>query len=364
MATSAWVASAETTSARETLAMEESRGAVPGPTAAPGEVHEAARRAATWGWSVVPVDPDEAAPLVDVEAATHHRATTDELDRWWARWPAARAGVVAGMLSGVLVVEVDLLAGGDGTLAHLESQFAHLPPTVEARLAGHVRQVWFRHDGPRLAGGPVEAGLEVRADGDLVVLPPSAGGEGEPGRRYEWAGEVAPGGHLPPPPDWLLDLARHPHVDRPPVVEQLHLAIEPDPLLTAPAGPQAHHTTTLPPGPAVSVVGESRHQRELLELVGGRRPHGVDRAVTAELVPFDGDPRDRHALGVLVHGLEVGRVVGVDAERCRPAVVAALGRYGVASCAARIRGGWDHGRHDRGRLGITLYLTPELPPDA
>src|SRR5690606_4983744 len=155
MATSARAASPEAPSARETLAMEESRGAVPGPTAAPGEVHEAARRAATWGWYVVPVDPDEAAPLVDVEAATHHRATTDELDRWWARWPAARAGVVAGMLSGVLVLEVDLLAGGDGTLAHLESQFAHLPPTVEARLAGHVRQAWFRHDGPRLAGGPV-----------------------------------------------------------------------------------------------------------------------------------------------------------------------------------------------------------------
>lgn len=338
-----------------TLAMDERTG--------PGPVHWAAREAAGWGWSVVPVDPDEPVALVDVEAATHHRATTDELDRWWGRWPGARAGVVTGMLSGVLVLEVDLLAGGDGALARLEAQFAPLPPTVEARLAGHERQVWFRHDGPRLEGGPVEAGLAVRADGDVVLLAPSPGGVGERGHGYEWAGDVAPGGHLPPPPDWLLDLARHPHVERPPVVEQLHLAIDPDPLAVAPAPPQAHVATTLPPGPAVDVVGESRHQRELLDLVGGRRPHGVDRAVTAELVPFDGYPRDRHALGVLVHGLEVGRVVGRDAERCRPAVVAALGRYGVASCAARIRGGWDHGRHDRGRLGITLYLTPELPPE-
>ena len=53
-----------------------------------------------------------------------------------------------------------------------------------------------------------------------------------------------------------------------------------------------------------------------------------------------------------------------DAERCRPAVIAAIGRHGMATCAARIRGGWEHDRIDRGRFGITLHLSPELPDES
>ena len=330
----------------------------------------AALDGAARGWSVVALHhPDEHAPhgcscgrgdcaaparhaRVEVEAHEHHRADPDELRGWWRRWPEANVGVVTGMLSGLLVLEVDHRSGGDGSLVHLEGEFAPLPPTAEVRLGGWERQVWFRHEGPRVASGPVAAGLTVEADGGLVVLPPSRAPSGE---VFHWEIEHPPGAHLPRPPDWLGDLARHPRVERPPVVEQLHLPV--DDLLTAPSPPVAPSEPTLPPGPAVAVVGESRHQRELLEVAGGRHPDGVDRRVTAELVPILGDTHDRHALGVRVHGLEVGRVVGPAAERCRPAVIAAIGRFGMATCHARIRGGWDHGRGDAGRFGITLYFS-------
>lgn len=315
----------------------------------------AAIEAAERGWSVVPLASRDAIgslePRVDVEPQTHHRATPDELRAWWRRWPGANAGVVTGMLSGVLVLEVDHRQGGDGSLVHLEAEFDPLPPTTEVRLGGWERQVWFRHDGPRVNSGPVAAGLSVQADEGLVVLPPSVAPSGE---TYHWEIEHPPGGHLPLPPDWLSDLARHPRVERPPVVEQLHLPV--DDLLTPPPPPPGPSETTLPSGPAVEVVGESRHQRELAEVTGGRRPQGVDRRVTAELVPITGDSHDPHALGVRVHGVEVGRVVGAEAERCRPAVIAAIGQFGMATCAARIRGGWNHGRGDLGRLGITLYV--------
>lgn len=320
-------------------------------------VRAAALEAAERGWSVVPLAAVEPTPLVDLDAHEHHRATADEVRRWWRRWPDARLGLVTGMLSGVLVVEVDQRHGGDGRLAHLEAEFTPLPRTVEVRLGGRERQVWFRHEGPRVTGGPVDDGVGVHADGGLVVLPPSPHPSGH---VYEWTVAPPPDGHLASPPDWVVDLARHPRVERPTTVEQLHLPVG-DHLLTPPPAPQRVDLTTLVPGPPVAVVGESRHQRELSQLAGGRRPHGVDREVTAELVPLDGDVHDRHALGVRVHGLAVGRVVGADAERCRPAVVAAIGHYGVATCRAAIRGGWDHDRVDRGRFGITLYLSPELP---
>lgn len=322
-------------------------------------VRAAALEAIDRGWSVVPVGPVEAVPLVGIDAHEHHRATADEVRRWWQRWPDARLGLVTGMLSGVLVVEVDQRHGGDGTLAHLEAEFTPLPRTAEVRLGGRERQVWFRHDGPRVTGGAVAEGVGVQADGGLVVLPPSPHPSG---LAYEWAVAPPPDGHLPLPPDWVLDLARHPRVERPPTVEQLHLPVGGH-LLTPPTAPQRPGPTTLVPGPPVEVVGESRHQRELSQLAGGRRPHGVNREVTAELVPLEGDAHDRHALGVRVLGTAVGRVVGADAERCRPAVVAAIGHYGVATCRAVIRGGWDHDRVDRGRFGITLYLSPELPPE-
>lgn len=330
----------------------------------------AALEGAGRGWSVVPLhEPDAGRPggcscgqggcaapgrhtRVDAEAHEHHRAGPDELRAWWRRWPEANVGVVTGMLSGLLVLDIDHRRGGDGSLAHLEAEFGPLPPTAEVRLGGWERQAWFRHDGPRLASGAVAEGLTVDADGGLVVLPPSTAPSGE---AYHWEIEHPPDGHLPVPPDWLGDLARHPRVERPPVVEQLHLPV--DDLLTPPTPPLPPSEPTLPAGPAVAVVGESRHQRELLQAAGGRRPHGVDRHVTAELVPIMGDSHDHHALGVRVRGLEVGRVVGPDAQRCRPAVIAAIGQFGMATCHARIRGGWDHGRGDAGRFGITLYLS-------
>lgn len=326
----------------------------------------AAVAAIDWGWSVVPLHAaplgrctcgDPACPTpgrhprVPAEPFEHHRAGIAEVGRWWRRWPDANLGVVTGMLSGLLVLDVDHRRGGDGTLAHLEATSGPLPSCPEARLAGVERQVFFRHQGPRLPSGPVAPGLTVQADGGLVTIPPSVHSSA---MAYHWEVAHEPGGHLvAAAPDWLVDLARRPQGG----VEQLALVLD-EP--TRP-GPPSHGAPTLPRGAAVAVVGEFRHQRELLELTGRRRAKGVDQEVVAELVPFLGDSHDRHTLGVRVHGLEVGRVVGEAAERCRPAVVAAIGQYGMATCAARIRGGWDHGHGDVGRFGVTLYLACAAP---
>jgi hypothetical protein len=107
----------------------------------------------------------------------------------------------------------------------------------------------------------------------------------------------------------------------------------------------------------VEVVGESLHQDELLSLAGGNRRYGgVELEAVAGLVP---DTADRSDLAVEIDGRVVGRLRREDAEAVRQAVDDARDRYGDATCAALIRGGWDRGRDDVGLFGVVLFLPPE-----
>jgi hypothetical protein len=107
----------------------------------------------------------------------------------------------------------------------------------------------------------------------------------------------------------------------------------------------------------VEVAGESRHQDELLSLSGGRRAFGgVDLDVEAELVLELDDPFETVVVAVVVDGTRVGMIPLDDAKRLRPAIEEARRLHGVATCRARIRGGWDRGGEDVGAFGVVLLL--------
>jgi len=131
------------------------------------------------------------------EVATADTAT---VTAWWARWPGANFGVATG--GGLLVLDVDPAHGGDGSLDALEKEHGPLPSTVACRTGGGGRHLYFR--GPASCRNRVgfKPGLDVRADGGLVVAPPSRHASG---RRYAWlaAPAVTPIAEMPP---WLLDL--------------------------------------------------------------------------------------------------------------------------------------------------------------
>jgi hypothetical protein len=108
---------------------------------------------------------------------------------------------------------------------------------------------------------------------------------------------------------------------------------------------------------AVEVTGESLHQDELLALSGGRRTFGgVDLDVEAELVLQLDDPFETVVVAVLVDGRRVGRLLLDDAKRLQPAVERVRRLHGVATCRARIRGGWDRGGENVGAFGVVLLL--------
>ncbi|HEV8166268.1 MAG TPA: bifunctional DNA primase/polymerase [Actinomycetota bacterium] len=127
------------------------------------------------GWSVIPCNLATKRSLVRWREWQRRAPGLEQLEAWWERWPKANVGVVTGSLSGVVVVDVDPQHDGDRTLAELEGERGALPRTavVETPSGGH--HLYFAHPGGRVANsaGRLGAGVDVRGDGGLALLPPS-----------------------------------------------------------------------------------------------------------------------------------------------------------------------------------------------
>lgn len=175
----------------------------------PNELLVAALQYALLGWRVIPLHtPTEGGCSCgdpDCDHIGKHprikswqtRATADErmIKRWWHDWPDANIGIATGPGSGILVVDRDR-----GQLPD------ELPagPVVKTAKGEHY---YLAHpDMALLNSVDVEGlGFDIRADGGLVVAPPSLHASGH---VYDWASP--PRMTLPPVPEWLLDLIAAP----------------------------------------------------------------------------------------------------------------------------------------------------------
>lgn len=130
-------------------------------------------------------------------------ATTDrdQIEQWWDEMPEANIGVPTGQRSGVGVLDVDGPEGED-ELGALELEHSELPETIRAA-TGKGEHVYFALPDDCEIGnsvGELGEGLDVRADGGYVVVPPS---QHASGRRYEWLDGSPADGEPAPLPDWL-----------------------------------------------------------------------------------------------------------------------------------------------------------------
>jgi hypothetical protein len=157
------------------------------------------------GWSVIPVRARDKRPLIAWQMYQQRRATTDDVRAWFGRWPDANVGIVTGVVSGLVVMDVDPRHGGDVSLTDREREYGALPPTVEALSGGGGRHVYFAHPGGHLHNRAALApGIDLRADGGMIVAPPSIHACG---RRYAWLAHHAPQEiALAPLPRWLLEV--------------------------------------------------------------------------------------------------------------------------------------------------------------
>ena len=207
-------------------------------------------------WSVIPIEPRGKRPLIPWEVYQHRRPEVPEIAEWFARWPDANIAIVTGVVSGLVVLDLDPRHDAEASLEQLQRVHGPLADTVEALTGGGGRHLYFAHPGSithnRVGIAP---GIDLRGDGGYVVAPPSIHATGEP---YRWT--HPPDVRYPAPlPGWLLHSAPQ---------ETTHHG-----------HPLAYWRRLLREG-----VAEGERNNTLASLAGHLLHYGVDPEVTAELL--------------------------------------------------------------------------------
>jgi hypothetical protein len=167
--------------------------------------YKAARQYLGYGWSVIPMRAREKRPLIKWQLYQQRQATEAEIEEWFRRWPQANVGIVTGVVSGLVVLDIDPGHGGDESLAVWEREHGPLPHTITAATGGGGHHHYFRHPGGLIHNrAGLAAGIDLRGDGGCVVAPPSIHSSGNP---YSWVAGCAPGeAQLAELHGWLLGL--------------------------------------------------------------------------------------------------------------------------------------------------------------
>lgn len=133
-------------------------------------------------------------------------ATIDQtrLSSWWHQHPDSNIGIVTGIKSRLVVLDVDPRNGGEASLDAWRAEHGGLPPTFEVRTGGMGSHFYFAYPSgvdhiASRSNWDGRRGLDLKADGGYVVGPPS---RHVLGSRYAWTGELGLHGvmaTLPPP---------------------------------------------------------------------------------------------------------------------------------------------------------------------
>ncbi|MFC1639216.1 bifunctional DNA primase/polymerase [Gemmatimonadota bacterium] len=137
------------------------------------------------------------------------------VEHLWNDYPSANVGVLTGAKSGIAVLDVDPRNGGDESLDALLLEYGKLPDTPTVLTGGGGQHYYFMYpSGFVLRSMKLRPGLDFKADGGLVVAPPS---RHVSGNEYVW--EVSShidGGPCAPVPEWLAELTQRPERDETP----------------------------------------------------------------------------------------------------------------------------------------------------
>ncbi len=150
-------------------------------------------------WRLFPCVPRSKEPLIRGWRAL---ASCDiaSIKKWAAKYPDCNWACATGAESGIFVLDIDDDAGR-ASLAALEEEHEPLPPTLTSS-TGRGEHRWFNCPEDRRLGnsvGKLGAGLDVRASGGYVIVPPSIH---QTGRVYEWLEAEQPTADAP---NWLLN---------------------------------------------------------------------------------------------------------------------------------------------------------------
>lgn len=174
-------------------------------------------------WPLFPAHPKKKYPVIETgtDHAEHASIDLDTIRRWFTgEFRGYAIGMPTGAASGTVVIDCDLKFDGEALLAELEHVLGRLPRTKMVRSQSGGLHIYCAHPGGglrvktgagprsslgRLLGG--RAGVDVRADGGIIILPPSCGyrwladdDEPLPALPPMWLAAIQGAGDPPPPP--------------------------------------------------------------------------------------------------------------------------------------------------------------------
>ncbi len=121
---------------------------------------------------------------------------------YWTKWPDAGIGLVTDNL---VVIDFDKKNGGKESKAAMETEYGKLPPTRTHRTGGGGLHYIYRNpNGSNIrnsAGLSGYKGVDIRANGGYIVVPPSPHESGKPYTVLDKS-EIASC------PDWLMNMAK------------------------------------------------------------------------------------------------------------------------------------------------------------
>lgn len=113
-------------------------------------------------------------------------SSLETVEIWARQWNRTNWALATGSGSGVLVVDVDTKTNdGYASLARWEQQHGALPKTLSVRSGSGGRHLYFHIPVGSSIGNRVDwlPGVDIRANGGYVILPPSRHESGQP---YQW----------------------------------------------------------------------------------------------------------------------------------------------------------------------------------
>lgn len=115
-------------------------------------------------------------------------ATTDpeKIKQWWNKSPNANIGIITGLASNLIVIDVDIKNGATKHLTKLRKNYPVLNQTSIVKTGGGGYHFYLRTYDSNLknSASKLDQNVDIRANGGFIVAPPSLH---HSGKRYEWS---------------------------------------------------------------------------------------------------------------------------------------------------------------------------------
>ena len=129
---------------------------------------------------MIPVNPLDKKPLVKWVDYQKRKATVQEIESWWSKWPNAMIGGITGNISNDFVIDIDNEQGEEALTQYVPDSI--LTPTAKTPRGGkHLHFLNPEEDISIRAG--ILPHVDYRGQGGFIVLPPSCNADG---KKYFW----------------------------------------------------------------------------------------------------------------------------------------------------------------------------------